>query len=67
MGISSFEHLVGFGGDRAGLSRFIVVGMRGSCNGFAVVGVSVAARRGNVVDLSKCMARAFLPPGNRLL
>ncbi len=38
------ERLVGLGDDRVGLSLFLVVGMRGSCNGFTVVGVFVAAR-----------------------
>ncbi len=45
------ERLVGLGGERVGLSRFLVVGIRGSCNGFTTVGVLVAARRGNVVNL----------------
>ncbi len=61
------ERLVRLGGERVGLSRFLVVGMRGSCIGFIDVGVSVASRRGNVVDLSICMARALLPPYNLLM
>ncbi len=47
------------GGKRVGLSRFLVVGTKGSCNGFTCVGVSVAARRGSIVDLSICIARVF--------
>ncbi len=59
-----FKRLLGLGGERVGLSPFLVVDMRGSCNGFTVAGVSAAARSGNAVDLSICAARAILTPGN---
>ncbi len=62
-----FERLVGLGGERVRLSRFLVVGMRESCNGFTDVGVSVAARRGNAMDFGICVARANLPPGKLLM
>ena len=61
------ERLVGLGGEIMRLSRFLVNGMRGWCGGFTSVGVSLVAGRGNVVDLSMCMARALLPPGSLLI
>jgi hypothetical protein len=62
-----FERLVGLNGERVVLPRFLVVGMRGSCIGFAVGGVSVSARGGSAVELSMCVANANLPPGNLLM
>ncbi len=58
---------MGLGGDRVGLSRFLVVGMRRSCDGFTNVGVSLAIERGRVVKLSIYMAMALLPRGSLLM
>ncbi len=62
-----FERLVGLGGERVVLPRFLVVSMRGSCIDLAVGGLSVLARGGSAVEFSMYVANANLPPGNLVM
>ncbi len=61
------KRLIGFGGERMRLLRFLVVDMRRACVGFASVGLSVALGRGIVADFSTCMYRTLFLRGSLLI